>query len=165
MLILTLPPDGSYRRRQNSLERITYEKKKKLLCTIRTLWARTSQIYTVRQRRGARRRVLPSLRRFNCRAPRLRSSSSGLFRSLFRTCDHPRLPSLCGILYTVPSPICLSLFLALLFSFVFVLSFGAFGRVSDERTLKQVYVGIRLCSQTQNHPGCYHCKIQKSIQR
>lgn len=60
------------------------------------------------------------------------------------------LPSLCGILYTVPSPICLSRFLALSFSsFVFVLSFGAFGRVSDERTLKQLYTSMLLYSQTQ----------------
>lgn len=116
----------------------------------------------MRQRRGARRRVLPSLRRFNCRAPRLRSSSSGLFRSLSRTCDHPRLPSLCGIFYAVPSPICLSLFLALSFSsFVFVLSFGAFGRVSDERTLKQVYVGTLLCSQIRGHRGRCRCKIEE----
>jgi len=138
MLILSLVPFrptahiGADRIRSNYLLRITYYEKKKLLCTIRTLWARTSQIYTVRQRRGARRRVLPSLRRFNCRAPRLRSSSSSLFRSLSCTCDHPRLPSLCGILYTVPFPICLSLPFSLS-RFLHLSSFSRSGHLNASR--------------------------------
>jgi hypothetical protein len=63
--------------------------------------------------------------------------------ALCPVCATIPLPSLCGILYTVPSPICLFPFLSFSFSsFVFVLSFGAFGRVSDERTSKQVYTRV-----------------------
>lgn len=62
-------------------------------------------------------------------------------------------------------PLSVSLFLALSFSsFVFVLSFGAFGRVSDERTLKQVYVGTLLCSQTRGHRGRCRRKIEELTQ-
>lgn len=64
-------------------------KEKAAMCDSDVASAQAGQIYAVRQRRGARRRVLPSCTVFNCRAPRLRSTSSGLFRSLFRTRDHP----------------------------------------------------------------------------
>lgn len=76
-----------------------------------------------------------------------------LFRSLSRTratvlTPSPLLPFLCGILCNVPSPICLSLPLSFsLFRLLHLSSFGTFGRVSDERTLKQAYAGTLLCSQ------------------
>lgn len=66
-----------------------------------------------------------------------------------------RYPLYCPFPYLSP-------FLALSFSsFVFVLSFGTFGRVSDERTLKQAYASTLLCSQTRGYR--YHCKIEKLL--
>lgn len=67
------------------------------------------------------------------------------------------LPSFRGILYTVPSPIYLSPFLALSFSsFVFVLSFSHSGH-SDASRMSELWSirGYALCSQTRSHRGCY----------
>lgn len=122
--------------RQNSFETvlpiylpITERKKtkKKKRCYARTVrfgrCERIGQIYAVRQRRGARRRVLPSCAPSPVSAAgrlvwgQRHPASPSLFLALFfpyaRDCPHPLpLPPFrlfCGILCNVPSPICLSL--------------------------------------------------------
>jgi len=100
-------------RGQNSVDALPATRRRG--CYARTLRAQAGQIYAVRQRRGARRRVLPSCTVFNCRAPRLRSTSSGLFRSLFRTRDRPPSFSLRYPLYRLFPCLSLSLSRSLVF--------------------------------------------------
>lgn len=83
----------------------------------------------------------PFLHRFNCRAPRLRSTSSGLFRSLSRTHVRDR-PTTSSLRYPLCRPfpyLSLSPFLTVSFSSFVLRSLGPLGRVSDERAFKQVY--------------------------